>query len=373
MGRFLPGDPVPNEQIEDYLGIAGRPSSGLREQTLKNCGIKTRHYAINRNQETVYSNTAMAVEAIRQALDRSELSLDDIELIAAGTTVPDVIAPGIASMIHGQLGCPPCEILTTHGICNSGTMALKSAYLQVSAGEKHNAVASASEFCSRFLKSRRFTDVRPADDDGSLSMEMAFLRYMLSDGAGAAVVQDRPASDGCSLRIDWISLTSYANTADTCMYFGSNSSSCDKTWLDYDSAAQAAEDGALFLRQNLALLPHLVKVGVDEYERLLGAGRFDPDQIRWFPAHYSSERMKELVLKEIDRRGVHGPPIETWYSNLSVVGNMGCASMFVILEQLLSQGLVADGDKVLCMIPESGRFSVAFMHLTGVSGRSKDA
>jgi 3-oxoacyl-[acyl-carrier-protein] synthase-3 len=373
MGRFLPGDPVPNEEIEDYLGTAGRQTSGLRDQTLSNCGVKTRYYAINKQQETVYSNTAMAAAAIRQALERSELGLDDIQLISAGTTIPDLIAPGIASMIHGELGCPPCEIVSSHGICNCGTMALKNAYLQVAAGEKQNAVASASEFCSRFLKSRRFENVRPAGDDGSLAMEMAFLRYMLSDGAGAALVEDRPARDGVSLRIDWISLTSYANTADTCMYFGSKSSSCGKTWLDYDSAGEASADGALFLRQNLALLPHLIQVGVDEYERLLAAGRFDPDRIRWFPVHYSSERMKELVLRAISRRKVHGPPIETWYSNLPHVGNMGCASMFVILEELLSQNLVEDGDRLLCMVPESGRYSIAFMHLTGVSGRSRDA
>ena len=41
-------------------------------------------------------------------------------------------------------------------------------------------------------------------------MEAAFLRYMLSDGAGAAVIESTPAASGISLRIDWISLTSFA-------------------------------------------------------------------------------------------------------------------------------------------------------------------
>lgn len=367
MGRFLPGEPVPNEEIEDYIGSVGLASSELREQTLANCGIKTRHYAIDKQHRTLFSNTDMAVAAIRQAVDRSDITLDDIDLIAAATAVPDLIAPGIASSIHGELGSPPCEIVTTHGICSSGMMALKNAYLQVAAGEKKAAVASASELASRFMRSDRFADVRRVSEDGAIAMEMAFLRYMLSDGAGAAVVQDRPAADGVSLRIDWISLTSYANTEQTCMYMGSADNSAKRTWWDYPSAAEAAADGALALRQNLGLLPHLVRLGVKEYQRLLDEGRFDPDELAWFPAHYSSERMKSMVLKEIERKKVRGPSPEKWFSNLHRVGNMGSASIFVILEEMLSEKLVSPGDKLLVMVPESGRFAVSFAHLTAVS------
>jgi 3-oxoacyl-[acyl-carrier-protein] synthase-3 len=34
---------------------------------------------------------------------------------------------------------------------------------------------------------------------------------------------------------------------------------------------------------------------------------------------------------------------------------------------MLTDGLIADGDTLLCMVPESGRFVVSFMHLTAVS------
>ncbi|MFI2737342.1 3-oxoacyl-[acyl-carrier-protein] synthase III C-terminal domain-containing protein [Streptomyces sp. NPDC018711] len=373
MGRFLPGEPVPNEEIEDYIGSVGHASSVLREQILENCGIKSRHYAIDKQHRTLFSNTDMAVEAIRQAVERSDVTLDDIDLIAAATAVPDLIAPGIASGIHGALGSPPCEIVTTHGICSSGMMALKNAYLQVKAGEKKNAVASASELASRFLRSERFAAVRTVSDDGAIAMEMAFLRYMLSDGAGAALVQDRPAAEGVSLRIDWISLTSYANTEQTCMYMGSADNSAEKAWWDYPSAAEAAADGALALRQNLALLPHLVRTGVKEYQRLLDEGRFDPDELAWLPVHYSSERMKTMVLKEIERRKVRAPSVEKWYSNLPRVGNTGSASIYIILEEMLREGLVSPGEKLLVMVPESGRFAVSFAHLTAVSaGEARD-
>ncbi|GAA0512635.1 hypothetical protein GCM10011581_03050 [Saccharopolyspora subtropica] len=365
-GRFLPGAPVPNEEIDEYLGAVGPNSEIVRDQTLANNGIKTRHYAIDKQQRTTVSNTEMAVSAIREALRRGEVGVDEIDLIAAGTTIADLLAPGFASMIHGALDCPPCEVISAGGLCNAGMTALKAAHLQITAGEKQTAVVAASEFSSRAFKSQRYQGVRPAAEDGSMALEMAFLRYMLSDGAGAFVVRDRPAARGVSLRIDWISLTSYANTGPTCMYFGSESGGTERTWLDHATDQDASAAGALVMRQNLALLPHLVRCGVDEYERLLAEGRFDPDEIRWFPAHYSSEKMKEMVLKQLQRRKVHGPPLESWFSNLQQVGNIGSAAIFVILDELVTSGLVSEGDKLLCMVPESGRFSIAFMHLTAV-------
>lgn len=366
-GVFLPGYPVPNDEIEDYIGKAGHASSDLKDLILANCGIKTRHYAIDKDQQTVMSNAAMAAGAVRVAAERAGLGPDDVELLTAATTVPDLMGPGHASMVHGELGYGPLEIVTTHGICSCGMMALKNAYLQVAIGEKRNAICVASEFASRGFKNTRYEDMNAISADGSLPMETAFLRYMLSDGAGAAVIENAPAPSGISLRIDWISLTSYANTEQACMYLGSNDNAASKTWGDYPTVAAAAADGALALRQKLSLLPHLVRVGIDEYQRLCAMGKFDPRKVTWFPAHYSSERMKTLMFGEFTRRKVDIGRPEMWYSNLTKVGNIGSAAIFVILDEMMTEGLINDGDTLLCMVPESGRFAISFMHLTAVS------
>ena len=369
-GSFLPGSPVPNEEIEDYIGKAGRSTSDLKAITLANCGIKTRHYAIDKNQQTVISNAAMAAAAVSVAAGRAGLGADNVELLCAATTIADLIAPGHASMVHGELGYGPLEIATMHGVCSSGMMALKNAYLQVAIGEKRNAISVASELASRWFKSTRYEHMGANAEEGTLPLEAAFLRYMLSDGAGAVVVESEPKGSGVSLRIDWISLTSYANTDTACMFDGSKTKSCEKSWGDYPNASAADADGALILRQDLSLLPHLVSVGVDEYERLRALGKFDPSTLTWIPAHYSSERMKDLVLAEFSRRGLDTKRPEIWYSNLTTVGNIGSASIYVILDEMMEQGLIKDGDTLLCMVPESGRFAVSFMHLTAVSGAS---
>ena len=281
--------------------------------------------------------------------------------------MPDVMGPGHASMVHGELGYGPLEITTAHGICSCGMMALKNAYLQVAIGEKRNAISVASEFASRGFKSTRYDEMRAISEDGSLPMETAFLRYMLSDGAGAVVVESAPATSGISLRIDWISLTSYANTEKACMFFGSNDNACAKTWGDYPTARQPPPTVRSLRGRSSPCCRTWYASESTSTNGLLAMGKFDPTTVTWFPVHYSSERMKTMVLGELSRRGVASGRPEMWYSNLTRVGNIGSAAIFVILDEMMTEGLIKDGDTLLCMVPESGRFVVSFMHLTAVS------
>ncbi|MDQ3935780.1 MAG: 3-oxoacyl-ACP synthase [Actinomycetota bacterium] len=365
MGGFLPGDPVPSDEIEEYIGSVGQASSQLKERVIRNSGVKTRYYAIDKDQNSLYSCSEMAANAVRDALERSTIDADDIELLAAATSFHDLIAPGLASMVHGELGNPPCEIRSLHGICSCGMMAMKDAYLHVKSGEGTNAVACAVEFMSRMMKSSRFETV-DVDSDGRVAIEMAFLRYMLSDGAGAAVIQDRPAPDGLSLRIEWISLTSFANQTDACMYLGADKNDCKRGWWDFRSSDDAAAAGALALRQELSMLPGLVKVCVDDYERLVREGKLDPEKLRYVAAHYSSEVLRPGVLRELAKRDVPAPPEHIWYSNLPHAGNTSCASIYLILRDLLYDHDLEPGDQILAFVPESGRYAISFMLVTVV-------
>jgi 3-oxoacyl-[acyl-carrier-protein] synthase-3 len=47
-------------------------------------------------------------------------------------------------------------------------------------------------------------------------------------------------------------------------------------------------------------------------------------------------------------------------------GNTGSASIFIMLDELFRSGRLQRGERLLCYVPESGRFSTAFMHLTVV-------
>jgi 3-oxoacyl-[acyl-carrier-protein] synthase-3 len=88
--------------------------------------------------------------------------------------------------------------------------------------------------------------------------------------------------------------------------------------------------------------------------------------IDWFLPHYSSDYFREKVyqgLREIDFEIDYA----RWFTNIETMGNTGSASIYIILAELMHSGRVREGDALLCFIPESGRFSHCFMHLTAVA------
>jgi 3-oxoacyl-[acyl-carrier-protein] synthase-3 len=59
-------------------------------------------------------------------------------------------------------------------------------------------------------------------------------------------------------------------------------------------------------------------------------------------------------------------PPERWFTNLAYKGNTGAASIYIILEEFFKSDRIKRGDRILCFIPESGRFSMCYMMLTAV-------
>ena len=222
----LPGPAVGNDAIEQVLGRVGNDPSRLKSRILKNNGIQQRHYAIDHATGLPTHTTAgLAAEAVRAAVSARGLGLDDIDLLACATSIPEHLMPGHASMVHGELGAAPCEIASLHGVCSAGISALKYATLAVKAGGARNAVVSGAERTSMVLRSGAFRAELAArtlaeEEDPYLGFNQEFLRWMLSDGAGACVVQDRPREAGLSLKVEFVELVSFANELPVCMYMG---------------------------------------------------------------------------------------------------------------------------------------------------------
>src|SRR5215475_3783616 len=177
LGKFLPGPPITNDEVEGYLGMIGGKPSRLKARILKQNGILSRHYAIDREGKVNYWNCDLAA---LDAISRSELTLAEIEALAAATSQSDLLAPGFASMTHGRLQAPPCEIASLSGVCASGVTALKYAAQNILSGERRNALVCASEFASRFFRRVLFEETRAFKEDGRVSFDSEFLRWMLS-------------------------------------------------------------------------------------------------------------------------------------------------------------------------------------------------
>ncbi|CAN7252792.1 3-oxoacyl-[acyl-carrier-protein] synthase III C-terminal domain-containing protein [Paenibacillus sp. LjRoot56] len=368
IGKFLPGAPIANEEIEEYLGKIGGKGSKSMRRILEQNKIKYRHYAIDKDQKSLYSNAEMATNAIRDALERNHDDLfNQVDFLAVGTTQGDLLVPGFASMVHAETSLPVMEIASHHGVCGSGMQAIKNAFLQVQSGEKKAAVSCASEFPSRVFKHTRF-EAQAKFMDRPIPFDTDFLRFMLSDGAGAAVLQPEPSDQGLSLKIEWIDNKSYANLYDTCMYAGMNKEGANENqtgWLDYASIHEAANDGAINLKQDIRLVGEMPKVGVKRFFELVDEGKVDPTSIDWMVCHYSSHYFRDEIFRLMQLGGMT-IPADKWFTNLYTKGNTGAASIYIMLEELLNEGHLKPGEKVLCMVPESGRFQTSYMLLTVV-------
>ncbi|MCH9675698.1 MAG: iron-containing redox enzyme family protein, partial [Gammaproteobacteria bacterium] len=81
--------------------------------------------------------------------------------------------------------------------------------------------------------------------------------------------------------------------------------------------------------------------------------------------HYSSEKFSPLVSDLMDEAGLTVPK-SRWYSNLTTRGNTGAASIFIMLADFLRERTLQAGERIMCFVPESGRFTVSCMMLSVV-------
>ncbi len=368
-GVFLPNEPVTNDEMEEYLGRVNAKASLARKRIVKQNGIEQRYYALNKMQESTHSNAQMAARAVEHALARSGFRASDVELLCSGTTQGDLPVPGFASMVHAESSLAECEVASFQSVCASGMMALKHAYAQIRCREKQNAICVGSEFASRMFKASRFE----AQNIEAMPFDTEFLRWMLSDGAGAFMLGNKTNARGLSLKIEWIDIKSHAHQFPLCMYAGTSSVADEHgaTWLDYPDFEAASRAGALNLKQDIRLLDKVMQTGVAHYFALIDRGAIRADEIDWLCCHYSSEFFKQSI-KELLRKGGAAIPDEKWFNNLRSKGNTGAASIYIMLEELMYSGRLQAGDVILCMVPESGRFITSFMKLS-VVGESEAA
>ena len=365
---FLPNKPVSNEEIEDYIGLIGGKPSRVRSIVLKQNGIKTRYYGLDKGHKITHSNAQLAKEAVLRLFEENAVPTD-ISLLACGTSTPDQLLPSHASMVHGELGNFPMEIFSSAGVCLTSLQALKICYSNILAGLHDNAVCVASELTSPALVSKFYDPEYEAthdnpDKDPYMAFEKDFMRFMLSDGAGAVLLQDHPEGD-CSLKVEWVEMTSYANELPTCMFMASELEPNGrlKSWKEF-SPEEIKERGVLVGKQDIRQLKkYAIKYWVDHIETTLVKHNLNPEEVDYVLPHLSSMLFYDQVNDELIARGI-ALTKEKWFVNLPSVGNVGSAAIYVALEELMRTKGVTQGQKILLLVPESGRFSYGTVLLT---------
>lgn len=372
ISAVLPNAPVSNGDMEKVLGKVGGQRSRAKSVILRSNKIKSRHYGIDpETGEYNYTNAFLSAEAVR-GLFQDQQQLNEIDCLVASTSMGDQTLPNHGVMVHGELKNPPCEVVSTAGICLCGVTALKYGYLNIKAGESNKAAVVASELSSHYLHANNYSaenqhKVEQLESRPELAFEKDFLRWMLSDGAGAVLMSDEANPVGLSLKIDWIETLSFANQIEACMYAGAEKHEGRLISGSRFSSQEREAKSIGALKQDVKLLnENVVKVTVEQaLEKVVSKRKIKADDYDYFLPHYSSGYFRERLyegLKNVDFE----IPFEKWFTNLATKGNTGSASIFIMLEELFNSQKLKSGEKILCYIPESGRFSSGFIQLTVV-------
>ena len=367
LSAVLPNAPVGNDQMEAVLGMVGGLPSRVRRTILRSNAITSRHYAVDpQTGRATHTNTELAAAAVSALFDES-FAAADMQCLSCGTSYPDQILPGHGVMVHGLVAnAPPCEVASLSGVCVAGMAAMKYAYQSIRSGEHRHAVAVASECASAVMRGDNFrAEIESRDWENArpeIAFEKDFLRWMLSDGAGAAHLCDSPNPRGISLKIRWIELVSYANEMPVCMYAGGEVRNGRFVgWKEVD-AQERERCSMMAVKQDVKLLnENIVAYTVEKaLARALAKHGLQAAEVDYFLPHYSSGFFRDKLAAGLANAGF-AIPQEKWFTNLAEKGNTGSASIYIILEEFMRRFPLRHGQNILCYIPESGRFSSCFM------------
>lgn len=260
------------------------------------------------------------------------------------------------------------EVNSPSGACCSGMNALKYGYLSVKAEQTENAVCAGSERTSSWMKADVFENevahLKELQESPILAFNKEFLRWMLSDGAGAVLLESVPNGKN-PLKIEWIAGYSYAYEMETCMYAGAEKREDGHLtpWSEIPSE-QWGKKSLFAMKQDTRLLgDHILQKGVDSLKQVYEKHNIGPEDVDYYLPHISSYYFKQGLYDEMKKQGVE-MPWEKWFVNLEKVGNIGAASIYVMLEELVTSGKLKKGDKILFQVPESARFSYMYAYLT---------
>ena len=295
-GAYVPEQIATND---DLARIVETNDEWIRSRT----GIGERRIA------TTETNSYMAAQAAKQALDQAGIAPEDVDLILLATSSPDYCFPNGACEIQEQIGAVNAAGYDISAACTGFVFALNTAHAFIQAGIYRTALVVGADVLSKLLD---------WTDRGTC--------VLFGDGAGAVVVQaaDRGVigvkmhSDGTKGGV----LTCGART-------NGNFLLGKKPELGYMTM-----DGQEVFKFAVKKVPEIIK-------ELLEENRTSLEEIRYFVLHQANYRIIESVAKRLKA------DISKFPANMERYGNTSGGSIPLLLDEMNRKGMLAPGDKIV--------------------------
>lgn len=301
-GSYAPKRVVSND---DMAEIVDTSDEWVRTRT----GIRNRHFAAD-DEFTSH----MAVHAAKQALERSKIDPNEIDLIIVATMTPDMPFPSTACLVQSALGLPKVTAFDVQAACSGFVYALSVASSMLQSGNFKNALIIGAEKTS-----------------GILDFEDRTTCVLFGDGAGAAVLSMDEA-EGVGV-LGCLSGADGSNPSLLCQPGG--------------GSALPPSDSSLLARQHYLKMngKEIFKLAVRVMEQasieLLEKHGLTTKDIDLVIPHQANMRIIESLAKRMEI------PMEKFHNNLDEYGNTSAASVPLALNEAFEAGRIQSGNRIL--------------------------
>lgn len=286
-GSALPDKIVTND---DLSKIVDTNDEWISSRT----GIKERR--ISEHEK----NYELATAAARKAIQRGSVNAEQIGVVIVATISPDYMMPSTACLVQRELGLPD-EVMAfdLSAACSGFLYALKTAKGLLENLNKPYALVIGSEQVSKILD---FTDRSTC--------------VLFGDGAGAAIVQ----------------------LSDEHLYF-------QKAWSRGDEqvllCSGPGREKTHITMEGKAVYKFAVTAVKQAMDAVLDEAQMSLEDIDYVVCHQANARIIEHVRKK------YQAPENKFYMNLSHYANTSAASIPIALDEMMEQGLLKEGTRIL--------------------------
>lgn len=299
-GSYTPPHVMTND---DLAGMVDTSDEWISSRT----GIKERRISAGE------STSDLAYEASLRALKVSGLSPEELDLIICATITPDYFMPSVACTVQDRLGAGNAAAFDLSAACTGFIYAMVTAEQFISTGMYNNVLVIGAETISRILDW----------DDRSTCV-------LFGDGAGAMILS---AAEGPGHILGSV-LTSDGGKQD---YL-----TCPAVSLvnPYTGDSNAKFDPHIKM-QGQEVFKYAVRAITDCIDRVLNKAGLSLQDIKYILPHQANKRIIEQAAK------FSNSPFEKFYLNLEDYGNTSAASIGIALDEMIREGLLIRGDKII--------------------------
>jgi 3-oxoacyl-[acyl-carrier-protein] synthase-3 len=308
VGSYVPTRVLTNADLEKMVNTTD-------EWITTRTGIKERHIAA-KDEFT----SDLGTKAALKAMTRAGVGPDDIELIVVATITPDMPFPSTAALVQRKIGAYRAAAFDLEAACSGFIYAL--------------------EVAQQFIMSRTYDTVLVIGAEKLSSIvdwEDRNTCVLFGDGAGAAVLRNRPNAHGLLTAV----MGADGRKADL-LFMAGGGSRCPAT-------AESVTARMHFLRmEGKETFKNAVQAMQTAAEEALRRCEIDISRIKLIIPHQANVRIIDAVAERLGARP------DQLFINLHKFGNTSAASVAIALDEAVQSGRVQPGDLLLLIVFGAG-------------------